>query len=299
MRFGILQRYPNLRRLSCRVADFVALCRPFTLLGAFIAGFSLDIAFSGSLTPHAILVGFTLAFLQAGGQVMNQAIADEVAIDRLNEKVYRPTVDGRISLTEAKIVSLLLYGAGIWLAFNLSAAYGLFSLLITFFAVAYTVPPFRVKRFFLLSNIWQGIARGMLPAVYVSLAYPEYMSLAIPFGVVLGVWVTGAQSTKDFGDERGDRAYGIKSLPVVLGWDAALILMSLLMFMAFCLLNLFIPLRLLPESFAWLNVLLIPSTVIIYGLAKGMKFKYGENNASWIAFYGTLSLFYILPTLLI
>ncbi|GAI23830.1 unnamed protein product [marine sediment metagenome] len=120
---------------------------------------------------HAISLGFTLAFLQAGGQVMNQSIAEEVEIDRLNGKTYRPTVDGRIALKQAMITSVILYLAGILLAFRLSPAYGLFSMLITFFAAGYTLPPLRMKKRFLLNNIWQGVARGMLPVVYVSLAF--------------------------------------------------------------------------------------------------------------------------------
>ncbi|GAH65525.1 unnamed protein product, partial [marine sediment metagenome] len=140
MRFGILQRYPNLRRLSERASAYSAICRPFTLLGAFLSGFSLDIAFSRMQTGsfnifHAIPLGLTLAFLQAGGQVMNQSLAEEVEIDKLNGKTYRPTVDGRITLRQAQITSIILYLSGILLAFSLSSAYGLFSMLITFFAI--------------------------------------------------------------------------------------------------------------------------------------------------------------------
>jgi len=304
MKFGILQRYPNLRKLSERIAAYSALCRPFTLLGAFLSGFSMDIMFSrlqyGYFSLfHAIQLGLTLAFLQAGGQAMNQSIAEEVEIDRLNGKTYRPTVDGRITLKQAQITSIFLYLAGIFLASQMSSAYGLFSILIAFFAAGYTLPPLRVKKRFLLNNVWQGVARGMLPVVYVALAYPEYLSLALPYGLVLAIWVTGNQTSKDFGDEVGDRTYGIKSLPVMLGPRKALVFMGVLTLCAFGLLNLLIYTRLLPSAFIWINLLSIPSTLILYGLMRGLKFKYAENNLSWTCFYGTLGLWYILPTLLI
>lgn len=304
MRFGILQKYPNLRRLSERVAAFSALCRPFTLLGAFLSGFCMDIAFSrmqdGSFDLfHAIPLGLTLAFLQAGGQTMNQSIAEEVEIDRLNGKNYRPTVDGRITLKQAQITSIFLYLAGILLAFSLSPAYGMFSMLIAFFAAGYTLPPLRVKKRFLLNNVWQGVARGMLPVVYVSLAYPEYLSLALPYGLILAIWVTGNQASKDFGDETGDRTFEIKTFPVVFGSEGALGVMGVVNLYAFSALNVFLMLRLLPSSFFWINILIIPSTLILYGLVRGLRFKYAENNLSWVCFYGTLGLWYILPTLLI
>jgi len=304
MRFGILQRYPNLRRLSERIAAFSALCRPFTLLGAFLSAFCMDIAFSRMQTGsfnifHAIPLGLTLAFLQAGGQVMNQSITEEVEIDRLNGKTYRPTVDGRITLRQAMFTSVLLYLSGILLAFRLSPAYGLFSMFITFFACGYTIPPLRMKKRFLLNNIWQGVARGMLPVVYVSLAYPEYLNLALPYGFVLAIWVTANQTSKDFGDEVGDLAYGIKSLPVTLGPGRALIFMAVTTLFAFGLLNSFILVKLIPRAFIWINLLSLPSALILYGLIRGLKFDYGENNMSWICFYTTLGLWYILPTLLI
>jgi len=264
----------------------------------------MDIMFSrlhhGSFSLiHASLLGITLAFLQAGGQVMNQSIAEEVEIDRLNGKTYRPTVDGRITLKQAGVSSLILYSAGILLAFRLSPAYGLFAILITLFAAGYTLEPLRMKKRFILNNVWQGIARGLLPVVYVALAYPEYLGLAVPYGLVLCIWMTGMQTAKDFGDERGDFMYGIKTLPVVVGPEAALVAMGFAASIALITLNLFIAGGAFPISFIWVNVLIVPSAFIIYALNRGLKFQYGENNASWICMYLTLGLFYILPTLLI
>ena len=230
---------------------------------------------------------------------MNQSIAEEVEIDRLNGKTYRPTVDGRITLRQAQFTSILLYLAGITLAFRLSPAYGLFSMLITLFAAGYTLEPLRMKKRFILNNVWQGVARGLLPVVYVALAYPDYLSLALPYGLVLATWVTGNQTSKDFGDEKGDRAFDIKTLPVALGPERALLLMTVMNVYAFTILNLFTFLQLFPGKFIWINLLTIPSGLILYGLARGLKFKYAENNLSWACFYSTLGLWYILPTLLI
>lgn len=274
------------------------------MFGAFIAGVFLDVLFSRLSSNtlsllHPILVGLTLALLQGGGQSLNLSVKEETEIDRINGKLYRPTINGRISLREGKIASIVLFTAGILLAFSLNLYYGLFSFLIAFFAVAYTVPPLRMKKRFLLNNLWQGIARGLLPAIYVASAYEGYGLLPIFFGVALALWVTGAQASKDFPDVKGDRIHGVKSFPVTLGDAGALKLMSLFMASAFACFNIFVLLGYFPVSFIVLNVLSLPSVLIIVGLKKNIQVKFSENNLSWVCFYGTLGLFYIIPAFLI
>jgi len=300
---GLPKAYPRIRRISSRLADYLVLTRPLTLLGAWAAGFFLELLFSrlagGDINlPRALTVGFTLALLQGGGQALNQSIREEVLIDRVNGKTYRPTVQGRITLLEGKAVSVILFALGVALAYAVNPSYGLFALLIAFFAAAYTTPPFRVKRVFLLNNAWQGVARGLLPAVYVASAY-GYGLIAFLFGTALAVWVTGAQATKDFGDEAGDRHYGINTFPVVLGRPGALKLMAVLMAGGFSLLNLFTVLGFFPPAFYALNLLILPSTAIIWGLRRMVKLPGVENNLSWVLWYGTLGLFYALPALLL
>lgn len=299
---GLPEAYPRIRRISSKLADYLVLTRPLTLLGAWAAGFFLDLLFSklaGSTLnlTRAFAVGLTLAFLQGGGQALNQSIGEEVEIDRANGKTYRPTVEGRISLLEGKAVAIATFTSGVALAYVVNPSYGLYALLIAFFAVAYTARPFRVKRFFLLNNVWQGVARGLLPAVYVASTY-GYGLTAFLFGIALAVWVTGAQATKDFGDEAGDRVFNIRTFPVVLGRDKALKLMAGFMAAGFALLDLFTAFGYLPTSFYALNVLLAPSTVIIWGLRRMVKLHGVENSASWALWYATLGLFYALPALL-
>lgn len=304
MKFGILLKYPNARRISETAADFAMLCRPFTFFGAFLAGFSLDVLFSNLQygffsIPHAFLLGIMMGFFQGGGQAYNQALNEEVMIDRLNGKNYRPTVSGRMSLKRARNISALMFMVTVSLSFLLSPLMGLMSLVMVFFAIAYTRPPFRVKRFFILNNVWQGIARGFLPAIFVSLLYPNHIGLAVAFGSFFAVWVATAQTTKDFGDVVGDKAFGIKTLPVVLGWKPTILTMIFMFAYTFVLMNWLILWAFLPTAFVWLNILALPTSLIIVFLWKGMKFRYGENNMAWIFFYITLASFYMLPALLV
>jgi len=300
--YGIKRGYPRLKRLiSEKISAYIQLIRVFTLLGAWMAGFFLDVLFSKPYLnlSHSFLVGMTLAFLQAGGQSFNQSIREEVEIDKMNGKVYRPTVSGRMSLKEGKIISSILFLCGILLAFSLNVNYGMLSILIAFFAVAYTSPPFRIKKRFFLNNLWQGVARGLLPAIYVASAHQDYGLLPVFYGIMLAVWVTGAQASKDFPDLRGDRVYGIQTFPVKLGVDGALKLMSILIFSGFVILNFLILSSSFPINFLVLNILAIPSALVVYGSKKNIVLKFAENNLSWCCFYGTLGLFYMLPVLLI
>lgn len=302
--FGIGKGYPNLARLSGVVAQFFVLIRPFTLFGAWIGGFFLDMFFAvmefGYFNfLHAFVVGIAMMMFQAGGQAYNQCVPEEIAIDRANGKIYRPTVNGSMSIRTATMISAFMFIISIVLSFLLNPLMGIFSFVMVFFAVAYTQQPFRVKRLFVMNNIWQGIARGFLPAVYVSLLYPQWLNLALAFGLFFMAWVTTAQTTKDFPDWEGDMKFGIRTLPVVLGWKPSILVMVFGFGYTFMLLNWLIMNSLLPMFFIWLNIMTIPSALIIVSLWFGMKFQYAENNFAWVGFYASLGITYMLPALIV
>lgn len=299
---GIKQLYPKVP-LPEKIRGFIALMHPFTIIAAVIAGFSLNYFFSSvaGATPSfwfSVAVGLVLGFLQSGGQVLNQSLIVEMEIDKVNKKDYRSTITGTVSFEEGKIFAFFLFLIGVSLAFLLGTSLGLFAFLITLFAVTYSAPPFRVKEKFLWNNVHQAVARGFLPVMYVASVY-RYRLEAILFGVVLAVWIVGAQSSKDFGDEKGDRKFGVMTFPVKLGKQKALWLMAGFMTVAFVLLNVFTFLGLFPSRFYWLNLCIFPSTIIIYGLHKDIKLKRWENNLSWLMFYTCLSLWYLLPPFLL
>lgn len=301
MRFeGIKHLYPRVP-LGVKIRAFIAMTRPSTLVAAILAGFSLNYVFAtmsgrGTTFLISIFVGLVLGFLQAGGQCLNQSIEEEVLIDKLNGKVYRPTVMGIVSLTEGKILSSILFLSGILLAFYMSLGFGFFSLIICFFGVSYTVPPFRIKKRFILNNVHQGIARGLLPALYVASAY-GYGRMALLLGIPLTIWVSVFQTSKDFGDTFGDQSFNIKTLPVVLGVKKAIKVMSISGSLPFIVLVFLVYFGFLPINFLWLLLLIIPSVAILLSINKKLgKF---ENNLGWLIFYMCLAGWYLLPALLI
>jgi len=288
-----------------RIRGFFDLMRPFTILGGLIAGFFLTmlaskvygVTFDFSL---ALFVGVILGLLQGASQALNQSIEEELEIDKITGKaIYRPTGRGIISLTEGKIFAIILYVVAITCAFFIEPLFGLFVSIIAFFGVFYTIPPIRAKRFFLVSNVWQGIARGMLPifAVFAIFGNP-FTSLSVSLAFVIGVWMVGAQASKDHGDDvKGDLRYGIQTFFVRLPENQALYLMSVFMGAAFVLLTIFTALNLLPPIFLLLLILVIPSVLILYFLKNNCVAPLLENNVGWVSMYVTLSLWYIVPAL--
>ncbi len=293
------------RYLGERVRAFIDLMRPLTLSGAFLAGFCVVILYSYFFRipldwQLGVAAGLCMVLLQGAGQALNQSLPEEIAIDILNEKTYRPTVKGTISPTEAKYFAFVLLSLAIVAGFHISLLFGSFTLIIAFFAVFYTLPPLRIKKRFFISNAWQGIARGFLPVVSVWSLSPEPLHiLPLALGIVIATWCCGAQSTKDVNDVSGDRSFGVETFFVVLGKAKAIRLVGVLMALSFSILVIFVIGRILPVGLVGLLLLSIPSLLIIKTLKNPVDLSLSENQASWVLFYVTLGLFYILSAVLV
>lgn len=276
-----------------KVRAYISLCRPFTGIGAFLAGVFLTIFATGQLLPQAFLVGFILMLLQFSGQSINQSCWEEIKIDILNGKDYRPVVRGLIHPNNAFRFGIVLNVIALWLAFGLNYIFGLWCVLISFFAVFYTLKPIRAKRLFLVNNLWQAISRGLLPIIAVWALYNPILQVT-PWviGMILALWVFGAQTTKDFGDKEGDKAYGIRTLPVVLGKNGAIWLSSFAMELSFALLITLSIIGIIEPIFLSLIWLIIPSYVIIWAMKKEVRIKPLENSLSWNGFYMTLGFWF-------
>lgn len=289
-----------------RIRGFVDLMRPFTMVGGLIAGFFLTLLGSKIYGipfdfPLALYVGVILGLLQGASQTLNQSIREELEIDKITGKAnYRPTGKGIISLREGKIFATILFVVSIMCAFLIEPLFGVFIGIISFFGVFYTVPPIRAKRFFLVNNMWQGIARGMLPifAVFSIFGNP-FTSFSIVLASVIGVWMIGAQASKDYGSEvKGDSRYGIQTFFVRLSENQGLYLMGVFMGSAFILLTIFTWLNILPQNFLLMLILIIPSVLILYFLKNNCVAPLLENNMGWISMYLTLALWFIIPAII-
>ncbi|MEM3656391.1 MAG: UbiA family prenyltransferase [Thermoprotei archaeon] len=266
------------RYLGVRLRGVVDLIRPLTVLPAFTVGL-----LGGIILHLQLLVAFIFALVfamfQGGGQALNQANPTEIMLDRLNNKVYRPTVSGVLSSKDAYIVgyTLIICATAVGFVYGVGAA----SLLMAFTAISYTQQPLYLKRFFPLSLLIQAAGRGFLP-IYVlgELAHRSTLTLAIFFLL----WVVALQSTKDFGDVNGDSVFGIRTLPTLLGvkWSKiAMLGLSGVAYVYAVVAHLYVLFAMLP----------LDITAI---LTADRPIKVAENSLGWVLFYTSLGLGYIL-----
>jgi chlorophyll/bacteriochlorophyll a synthase len=189
-------------------------------------------ASSGNYTWSVENVAVSLACMLMSGPLLTgytQTINDyyDREIDAINEP-YRPIPSGAISLTRVKIQVLVLLAAGIGVAFGLDRWAGHSFPTITLMAVMgsglsyiYSAPPLKLKQNGWLGNYALGASYIALPwwaghALFGDLN-PTIMVLTLFYSLAgLGIAVVN-----DFKSVEGDRALGLKSLPVMFGTTVA------------------------------------------------------------------------------
>lgn len=206
------------------------LARPFTLLapalgmasGGVVAYFAAgDKLVRGPDFLKVLLLGtIAAALLNAGSNALNQIF--DLDIDRIN-KPGRPLCIGSVSSFGAGVFAAITGAMALVLAAVISALTGHWGTIALFalaalFSFAYSVPPMRMKARGWWANLTVALPRGtLLKVAGWSLAQSVLSVEAWYIGLVMGLFLVGATTTKDFADVRGDAAYGVKTLPVVYG----------------------------------------------------------------------------------
>ena len=228
--------------LSSKLRAYVTLVRPFTLLAPLIGGLCAGLMALGHLGLTIFSKGYpfitwdmkllqlvigalTLVVLNAASNVLNQIY--DLDIDRIN-KPSRPIPSGNVSPKEAKIYAGILYGITLLLSVMLRS--GVFIILIvvlSLITITYSAPPLRLKKRLWLSNISIGLARGPLAVVTPWCLFGSILD-PIPWlvGTIIGLFLVGAATTKDYTDLRGDRRYRIRTLPVEYGIPRSIAIIS-------------------------------------------------------------------------
>ncbi len=237
---------PDIYERPSKFQLYMQLARPFTLLPPLLGIVSGAVCAFGSvhnpdpsrqLTMPVVLTvilgSVCASLMNAASNAINQIY--DLEIDRLN-KPNRPLVTGALSVREAWIFTWIFYALALiptWLVVphpydtlqqKLTAPLSehvtffiyLAGLLFTF---VYSAPELgRTKIRGMLANFTIAIPRGVLLKVagwamvaHVAFTEPWYI------GAVIGFFLIGAASTKDFADMEGDRAGGCKTLPILYG----------------------------------------------------------------------------------
>ena len=222
-------RYPGWRvGLSRKIGAYIEMIRPFTLLaplfgglgGSLLALFSTE--FEGFEWGTLVYGIATLILLNAASNCMNASY--DAHIDKIN-KPYRPIPKGLISRDEASSLAFALYGIAFIRAIFISIEFWALVMLITGITIYYSMPPIRLKKRLWVSNISIAFARGLLGFVAAWSIFGDPLD-PTPWviGGIMFIYLVGATTSKDFTDMDGDRAYGMRTLPVVYGPKRAAII---------------------------------------------------------------------------
>ena len=155
---------------------------------------------------------------------MSQVINDwaDRDVDAINEP-HRPIPSGLVSPGWAFAFAVLLSGLSLWLG-SFLGVWGLGATAVAVVAAwVYSVPPFRLKR----SGWWGpglvGLSYESLPwftgAAVLSVGAPSFPVVIV--ALLYGIGAHGIMTINDFKALEGDRATGVRSLPVVVGPDVA------------------------------------------------------------------------------
>ncbi len=296
--------------LPKKLRGFIDLIRPFTLLAPLIGGLCgglmgwraanpdlqyLPFLFINDRFPFLqyhggfleLLIGTTtLVVLNAASNALN-AVYDS-KIDRIN-KPYRPIPSGIVTKDEARTVAWILYLVVLFRAALVNRTFGLFVLIIMLITIFYSTQPLRLKKRLWVSNISIAIARGMLGFVAAWSIFGDPFSEPTPWiiGGVMMIFLIGAITSKDFTDMKGDRIYGIRTLPVVYGVKKAAIFSGPFFVMPFLLILLGLMAGVLELEMFWLVLLAIWGVVIAI-LMQTMATKEEktlENTIVWVNMY--------------
>lgn len=279
------------------------LVRPFTLIAPFMAvifGVILQLSAYNQLNIflnnfiQILFAALALSSAQAVGQIMNQI--EDVEIDKVNGKSYRPIASGEISIESAQIVAWIFAIFSILVGFSINIYYGSFIVIFILAGILYNTEPFRLKKRLWLNTGSLAISRGLLPLPAAWSIFGN-VSDKTPWllGTVMAIWVLAWQNTKDINDIEGDKKFGIMTPVVYHGLKNLSIIIAFLSFASFLLLAFYLVTGLLSINMVTLFLLCIPTLWMLYKLFK-MDFSATtlENNELWAAFYLTLAGFYII-----
>ncbi len=284
-----------------RCRALVDLARPFTLIAPAL-GFASGAATAAGALPRepwswdlVLLpaIGSAMAaVLNAGNNALNQIY--DVEIDRVN-KPKRPLPSGRVSVRAAWSFTLATYATALWLAWLVAPGGRRECFWIVGVAVlctfVYSVPPLRTKRLGLWANLTIAIPRGVLLKVAgwsavktVAGVEPWYI------GLIFGLFLLGATTTKDFADIEGDRRGGCRTLPIRYGVARAAWMISPSFIVPFLLINAGAGAGVLTGDF-WL-LQLLGAALAAYGLyvcylmlRRPEELAIEENHVSWAHMY--------------
>jgi len=291
----------NEKQSNGKAKAFVELCRPFTMLAPAVGVYTGAMMAAKGEWPVTICIIAAIigGLLNAASNALNQIT--DLDIDRMN-KPGRPIPSGRITINTAAIVATILYLVCLVASYLIGFGFFIVILVGAFLSIAYSMPPIRTKNNPFLANPTMAIARGILLilAGYVvqleigmtNASLGEHAALIwsnpSPWaaGIIMFLFLLGAASTKDFADIEGDKAFGARSIPVVLGIKRAAWFMAPFFVIPFLLIYPAVALGyLLPATLPWMGLALYGAYIAWLIVRDPNSLALEGNHPSWKHMY--------------
>ncbi len=189
----------------------------FAPMWAFLCGAVASGATGWNLADIGLI---TLGMLMAGpiltgaSQVVNDYFDREV--DAINEP-QRLIPSGMVSLTQVFITFVLLTSTGLGIALFLGSDVALLVSVGLLMAVFYSAPPVRAKRNGWYGNTLVAISYEGLAWLAGHMAFAALTPASLLIALIYSVGAHGIMSINDYKSIDGDRASGIRSIPVQYG----------------------------------------------------------------------------------
>ena len=194
--------------------------------------------------------------------------------DKLNKRLDRPLVSGKISVLEARWLTVISFLLGVMFSFLININCIIIGLVFTILSVAYSTPPIRLKHLPLIGNLL--IASSMaIPLIYGNYIVSEEINGAI-WILALIAFLTGfgREIIKSVQDVKGDQKYGAKTLPVIITVQKSVIIAIIPIFFAVVLS--IIPFLLLPKfqnNWLYLGPVLVTDLLLLWSIYLSIQLK--------------------------
>ena len=194
----------------------------------FVIGFLLS---GAELNFFVLVLAFVFMFSYIGGFNTLNAISD-VKLDLIS-KPHRPLPSKRLSVFEAKIFTSFLFMVFLLLVFfYYSIEIFVISVLMTFSAVFYSFV-IRIKRFFILANIYLGIVYTFFPLLLGFFLFKSNLTVPLFEFFIIFLFTTLVLLCKDFEDYEADKKHQVKTFVNILGFRKALKIIFILFLLFF------------------------------------------------------------------
>ena len=288
--YGIKKAYPRLP-LSTKIRAVIQNSRPLTLMLPLVGGYFViqaSLPHLILLTPNlltTLLALLALVFVNAGGNNLNSIF--DVEIDAIN-KPYRPIPRAILSRKEVGLFSGILLVSAVSVSLFVNPTFQMLAITLIMLTIIYSTPPIRLKRRLWINNVSQAVARGVLGVLTAWSVFSPITKEAIGMSLVLFSFILWAQSSKDIADLTGDKAFGVKTLPVAYGISGTYRIMSYMASLPFATTSILVFLKWLPTQ-SLLTLLLFP--LVLYIPRGTTQISTHENTIGWICFYLSMLLF--------